>query len=288
LAVSAPVLCEPDVDFDPLQLPDAVHEVAFVLDQVNVLLPPLLTEVGEADNETVGAGVPADSETATVTFAWREPPGPEQLNTYVGLVNNAPVPSVPEVAFDPVQLPDAVQDVALVVDQVNVLPEPLPTDIGDAESETVGAAVEPPETVTVALSTYVRPLPLVHVSVYVADAFKAPVLWLPEVAFDPLQAPDATHEAMRFVDHVNVLLPPAVTELGLAVSETVGIQVCAYAGAATPLPIAARRVASARGANRLDDFMGGDHSHNAPNTVCLQTATRRREFSYSVHACGDC
>ena len=80
-------------------------------------------------------------------------------------MNNAPVPSVPEVAFDPLQLPDPVQEVAFVVDQVNVLPEPFPTDIGDADSETVGAALEPPETVTVALSTYVRPLPLVHVSV---------------------------------------------------------------------------------------------------------------------------
>ena len=77
----------------------------------------------------------------------------------------APVLCEPDVAFDPLQLPDAVQEVAFVVDQVNVLPEPLPTDIGDADSETVGAAVEPPETVTVALSTYVRPLPLVHVRV---------------------------------------------------------------------------------------------------------------------------
>jgi hypothetical protein len=81
LAVNAPVLCEPDVDFDPLQLPDAVQDVAFVEDHVNVLLPPLLTDVGEADSETVGAGVPADSETATVTFAWPVPPGPVQLNT---------------------------------------------------------------------------------------------------------------------------------------------------------------------------------------------------------------
>jgi hypothetical protein len=206
----------------------------------------------------------------------------------VGLVNNAPVSSVPEVAFDPLQLPEPVHEVAFVVDQVSVLPLPLPTDIGEAESETVGAAVEPPETVTVALSTYVRPLPLVHVSVYVADAFNAPVLWLPEVAFDPLHAPDAVHEAMRDVDHVSVLLPPAFTELGLAVSETVGIQLCACAGDAAPLPIAARSTASASGANRLDDFMGGDHSHNAPNTVCLQTATRCREYSYLVRACLGC
>jgi hypothetical protein len=200
----------------------------------------------------------------------------------VGLVNKAPVASVPDVAFDPLQLPEPVQEVAFVVDHVSVLPLPLPTDIGEADSETVGAAVEPPDTVTVALSTYVRPLPLVHVSVYVAVAFNAPVLWLPEVAFCPLQAPDAVHEAMRFVDHVSVLLPPALTELGLAVSETDGSQVCAYAGEAAPLPNVATRTVSASGANRRGDFMGGDHSHNAPNTVCLQTATRCREYSYSL------
>jgi hypothetical protein len=43
-----------------------------------VLLPPLLTEVGDADNETVGAGVDA----ATVTDAVRcvVPPEPVQLS----------------------------------------------------------------------------------------------------------------------------------------------------------------------------------------------------------------
>jgi hypothetical protein len=78
LAVNAPVLCEPDVAFDPVQLPEAVQEVAFDVDQLNVLLAPLLTDVGDADNETVGAGV----EDATVTDAVRcvAPPEPLQLS----------------------------------------------------------------------------------------------------------------------------------------------------------------------------------------------------------------
>jgi hypothetical protein len=78
LAVKAPVLCEPDVAFDPLQLPDAVHDVAFELDHVNVLLAPLVTEVGDADNETVGAG----AAVVTVTDAVRcvVPPAPVQLS----------------------------------------------------------------------------------------------------------------------------------------------------------------------------------------------------------------
>ena len=89
---------------------------------------------------------------------------------------NGPVSAVPDVAFDPLQLPDAVHDVAFVELHVSVLLAPLLTDIGEAESDTVGAGVEPPPTVTVTLSVAVRPLPLVHVSVYVAVALSAPVL----------------------------------------------------------------------------------------------------------------
>ena len=77
MALNAPVLCEPDVDFDPLQLPDAVHVVAFEELQLSVLLPPLVTDVGDADSVTVGAGVDA----VTVTDAVRcvVPPEPVQL-----------------------------------------------------------------------------------------------------------------------------------------------------------------------------------------------------------------
>ena len=39
----------------PLQAPEAVQEVAFVADHVNVELPPLATELGLAAKLTVGA-----------------------------------------------------------------------------------------------------------------------------------------------------------------------------------------------------------------------------------------
>ena len=42
--------------FDPVQFPDAVHDVALVLDQVKVLEPPLLTVLGLALNVRVGDG----------------------------------------------------------------------------------------------------------------------------------------------------------------------------------------------------------------------------------------
>ena len=67
LAFNAPVFCVPAVALLPLQPPDAVHDVAFVELHVKVLLPPLLTVVGDADNVTVGAG--GWFVTVTVTLA---------------------------------------------------------------------------------------------------------------------------------------------------------------------------------------------------------------------------
>ena len=40
----------------PLNAPEAVHEVAFVEDQLRVDAAPLATVAGLADSETVGAG----------------------------------------------------------------------------------------------------------------------------------------------------------------------------------------------------------------------------------------
>jgi hypothetical protein len=57
LALKAPVLSLPETAFAPLQLPDAVQEVAWVELHVKVLVAPLLTDVGAAASPTVGAGV---------------------------------------------------------------------------------------------------------------------------------------------------------------------------------------------------------------------------------------
>jgi len=138
VAVKAPVPCVPAVDLLPLQPPEAVHDVALVLDQVSVLLPPLLTEVGDADNVTVGAGV--EAVTVTEALACAVPPAPVQLNVNAASALNAPVLSLPETALLPLHPPDAVHDVALVDDQVNVLLDPLLTEVGAADKLTVGAA----------------------------------------------------------------------------------------------------------------------------------------------------
>ena len=67
--MSAPVEAVPLVDLDPLQLPDAVHEVALVELQLSVDVPPLVTPEGEAVRVTVGVGGPAATATVAVAAA---------------------------------------------------------------------------------------------------------------------------------------------------------------------------------------------------------------------------
>ena len=56
----------------------------------------------------------------------------------MALAVSAPVDWLPEVALAPDQPPEAVQEVALVEDQVSVEDPPLATDAGFAASDTVG------------------------------------------------------------------------------------------------------------------------------------------------------
>jgi len=74
VAVSEPVLVEPDVPTAPAH--DELHELAFELDQVSVELPPYDTEVGLAENETLGGGGP----TVTVALALALPPAPVHVS----------------------------------------------------------------------------------------------------------------------------------------------------------------------------------------------------------------
>jgi hypothetical protein len=128
------VLCVPDVALVPVQLPDAVQLVAFVELQVNVDDPPDAMLAGDADKLTVGTG-------AIDTFAVcdTEPPAPEHVSVKLPLADSAPELCEPDVAFVPVQLPDAVQLVAFVELHVNVDEPCAATVAGDAVNVTVGA-----------------------------------------------------------------------------------------------------------------------------------------------------
>ncbi len=76
VALRAAVACDPVVASAPLQPPEALQEVAFVDDQVNVEVAPLFTVVGFALKVTAGAGVLTD----TVADCAALPPAPLQVS----------------------------------------------------------------------------------------------------------------------------------------------------------------------------------------------------------------
>ena len=217
---SAPVGSLPEVVLTPDQPPLAVHAVASVDDQFNVVGLPLVTLVGFAERVTVGPG----GVTVTVAVALWVPPAPvqERLNTL--LLVSAPVDSLPEVDFAPDQAPVATQDVAFVEFQLSVEGVPLVTVSGLAVSETVGTGggggVPATVTWTVALTDPAKP---VQVSENVLFALTGPVDWLPDVAFVPDHEPDAAHVEVSVESQLSVDDSPLATEVGLALSDIVWV-----------------------------------------------------------------
>jgi len=130
----------------------------------------------------------------------------------------------PLVATVPLQPPEAVQEVALLADQIKLVPLPLDTVLGVATKLTVGAAAAAgaaAATVMVADCVATAP-PLVQVRVYVALLPSAAVAWEPLADFVPDQAPEATQFWARVLFHCNMAVPPLLTVLGVAVRLTVG------------------------------------------------------------------
>ena len=140
--VRLPVEAVPLVACAPDHAPEAVQLVAFEVLHVSVEPLPLVTEAGFAERLTVGAGVPA--VTVTVADLLAVPPLPVQLSEKVVVRVRAPVDPVPLVGFVPDHPPEAVQLVAPVLDQLRAEDWPEVTEAGLTESDTVGAAPEPP------------------------------------------------------------------------------------------------------------------------------------------------
>ncbi len=205
----------PEVDLVPLQPPEAVQELAFVLDQVSVVDPPLITVVGEAVSETDGA----DGPTVTVVDCAAVPPGPAQVNVKVVVDAIEVRCSEPAVALLPPHPPLAVQLVALFELQVRVVDPPAATVDGVAVSVTEGMV----GCVTVTLTDCVAepPAPL-QVSAKAELEVSAPVEAVPEVVLLPLQLPDATHELASVEDQVRVAAVPEASVEGATASVTVG------------------------------------------------------------------
>jgi hypothetical protein len=141
VVVSAPVDSLPEVALAPDQPPEAVHDVAFVEDQVSVEVPPLATDVGFAASETVTDGGGGEPATVTIADALALPPEPVQVREKLPLAVSGPVDWLPEVALEPDHAPEAEQEVAFAEDQVSVEVPPLATDVGFAASDTVGPVI---------------------------------------------------------------------------------------------------------------------------------------------------
>jgi hypothetical protein len=131
-----------------------VHEVALAEVQVSVDALPLLTLVGLALNDTVGA---RGAETVTVADCDAEPPAPVQVRMNFVVALRTCVVCEPVVACEPLQPPEAAQAVALVDDHVSDEVAPLLMVAGLGERVTVGAGEV---TDTVADCTALPPLPL--------------------------------------------------------------------------------------------------------------------------------
>jgi hypothetical protein len=127
--------------------------VALVADQVNVALPPLATLAALVLSETLGGM----ADTVTVADCDAEPPVPLQVSVKFVFAVSDEVVCEPVVALLPLQPPDAVQEVALVEDQVNVDVAPLSTVLGFVLRVTAGAALV---TETVADCAALPPLPV--------------------------------------------------------------------------------------------------------------------------------
>jgi hypothetical protein len=95
---------------------------------------PLVT--GHATPLTGGGAAEA---TDTVTLCVADPPVPVQRRVNFVVAVRAEVLAEPLVGSDPLQPPDAVQDVALVADQVREEAAPLATEVGLAVSVMAGA-----------------------------------------------------------------------------------------------------------------------------------------------------
>ena len=108
--------------------------MALVEVQLKVELAPLEMLVGLAFSDTLGAG----GETVTVADCEADPPAPVQVSVYLVVAESAGVAAEPLTGSEPLHPPEAVQDVALVDDQLKVEVAPLLMVLGFADRVTAG------------------------------------------------------------------------------------------------------------------------------------------------------
>jgi hypothetical protein len=127
----------PAVERKPVQLPEALQLVASVDDHDNVAALPMTTLAGLTPSVTVGGG----GVTVRVALLVRVPPAPVQLSVYDSAPTLAGVTTVlPLSARAPLQAPVAVQEDALIEDQLSVAVLPRTIAAGLTVMVTVGEA----------------------------------------------------------------------------------------------------------------------------------------------------
>jgi hypothetical protein len=227
-------VARPEVGLVPLQPSDAVHDVALVVDQVITVLAVQFAAVmpraaqysgvrvtvqGLSDIVTSGRGAMFGS---TVTLTEREivPPGPVQSRLNAVLAYRSVETCLPELALLPAQPPEATHPVVFCELHVRPVLSPGPIRVGHAVKVSVGAGGTA-ATVTVTERLALCPCAFEQVSVKVALALTVRCS-VPLVERLPLHAPDAVQAFALLEDHVSRLVPPAETEVGLALNETVG------------------------------------------------------------------
>jgi hypothetical protein len=195
-AANAPVEALPAVALLPVQPPEAVQDVALLEFQDNVAASPVATEAGFTVSETVGTG----KITVTVALWAAVPPAPAQASANTLVSFSAPVDSVPDNGFAPLQAPDAAQSVAFALLQDSVALPPSATLDGFAESCSVGLGGGGTCSVTT-MDLWTLPPGPVHSNVNVTSDPSAPVASLPLTVRGPDHAPDAVQLVALVLDH---------------------------------------------------------------------------------------
>jgi hypothetical protein len=189
LLVIGPVEAVPLVALVPDHPPEAVQDFAEDANQESVADCPLVTDAGLAPRVTSGGG----GVTFTGTVWLAEPPAPLQVSVKAVPPVSAPVDALPLSGFEPLQPPEATQDVALAEVQFNVDADPLTTVAGLALSDTDGwgGGGTPTATVTVWLISPPGPAQL---NVNAVEAASTPVEAVPFTGRAPVHPPEAVQE----------------------------------------------------------------------------------------------
>lgn len=222
VALTGPTTALPEVARLPDHAPDAEQDEASVEDQVSVTFAPASTLASLALRETVGSGSGSTAFTVTLTAVSVTPPVPLQLIENVVFAFSGPTASLPDTALEPDHPPAALQLVALADDHVSVTLSPASIVEALALKLTVGSGSGIGAATSIDTDEAAVPPCPEQVNVNVVSAFKGPTTWLPDVAWVPLQPPDAVQLVAFVDDHVSVALSPESTALALDVRLTLG------------------------------------------------------------------